>query len=58
MMVDLNLTRSLVTLNVNDLNTPNEKAEIIRLRVTGELGDNPIMLHLQKIHFKYKTQID
>ena len=52
MMVDLNLTRSLVTLNVNDLNTSNEKAEIIRLRVTGELGDNPIMLRLQKIHFK------
>lgn len=57
MMVDLNLTRWLVTLNVNGLNTSNEKAEIIRSRVTGELGDNPIMLCLQKIHFKYKTQI-
>ena len=43
MTVDLNLTRSLVTLNVNGLNTSNEKVEIIRLRVTGEGQPNYVV---------------
>lgn len=42
-MVDLNLARSLVTLNVNGLNTSNEKVEISRSRVTGEGQPNYVV---------------
>lgn len=52
-VVDLNLIISVITLNINDLNTPSQKQRTS----VGTKNQNPIICCLQEIHFKLKIQI-